>query len=264
MNFELAEYGDNGVAFPIRVIETGEASDLAERVSRTRQLGDEAEFGLQKNAHLLFPWLYDLATSDAVLDNVSNLLGADILIWSSGFFIKDPGDPAFISWHQDSTYWGLEPPTIVTAWIALTSSTDESGCMKVVPGSHKMEQLPHVDSFADDNLLSRGQEVAIDVTTLKTVSIVLQPGEMSLHHVQLVHGSEPNRASWSRLGYAIRFIPTSVRQIGGRTMATLARGEDLYGHFDLAERPQSDMSRAAIAVAAESDRRLKPILMGSM
>ncbi|MGI9354860.1 MAG: phytanoyl-CoA dioxygenase family protein [Rhizobiaceae bacterium] len=95
---------------------------------------------------------------------------------------------------------GLEPPTITTAWIALTPSTAESGCLKIAPGTHKMEQLPHVDSFAEDNLLSRGQEVAVEVTTLETADIELQPGEMSLHHVRLVDGSEPNRAGWTRLG----------------------------------------------------------------
>lgn len=261
--FDLADYADNGVACPIPVMDRDYVSVLADRVAQARKSEDQAvEAGLRKNAHLLFPWLYDLATSDAVLDPVAKILGPDILIWSAGFFIKDAGDPAYISWHQDSTYWGLEPPTITTAWIALTPSTVKSGCLRVAPGTHKMDQLPHEDSFAEDNLLSRGQEVAVDVTTLETADIELQPGEMSLHHVQLVHGSEPNRANWTRLGFAIRYIPTSVRQNGGRTIAVLARGEDKFGHFDLAGRPDSDMSESARAVAAESNARLEPILMG--
>jgi len=261
MAFPIETYQQNGIAAPIRVMSEEAASALADRVAETRRLGERAELGLRRHAHLVFPWLHDLATSDAVLDPVERILGPDILIWSSGFFIKDPGDGKIVSWHQDATYWGLEPPTILTAWIALTPSTVESGCLKVAPGTHRMDQLPHADSFAENNLLSRGQEIAVDMTDLDRADIVLRPGEMSLHHVQLVHGSEPNRASWPRLGYAIRYIPTSVRQTGGRTYATLARGQDRYGHFDLAPRPDAAMSEAALALADEAEARLRPILM---
>ena len=98
-----------------------------------------------------------------------------------------------MSWHQDGTYWGLSSPDVITAWIALTPSTPQSGCMKVVPGTHR-SQVPHQDTFAADNLLSRGQEIAVQVNPADAVEIVLAPGEMSLHHVLIFHGSEPNRA----------------------------------------------------------------------
>ncbi len=261
MTFPVERYEENGVAAPIPVLSEEEAAALAAKVAAARARGADYDQGLRKNAHLLFPWLYDLAASAPVLDAVERAIGPDVLIWSSGFFIKDPGDGAYVSWHQDSTYWGLEPPTIVTAWIALTPSTPESGCLRVAPGTHRMDQLPHADTFAESNLLSRGQEVAIDVATLETADVVLRPGEMSLHHVQIVHGSEPNRARWPRLGYAVRFIPTSVRQNGVRTFASLVRGSDAFGHFDLVGRPEAEMSAAARAIAAEADARMARNLM---
>jgi ectoine hydroxylase-related dioxygenase (phytanoyl-CoA dioxygenase family) len=164
------------------------------------------------------------------------------------FFIKEPHDPAYISWHQDSTYWGLSHPDIVTAWVALSVSDRANGAMRVLPGSHLKEQLPHKDTFAADNLLTRGQEVQVEVDEKKVVDMPLQPGEMSLHHVRIVHGSEPNRADYRRIGLAIRYVPTYVRQTEGpKDYATLVRGVDRYHHFDYEPVPPSDLHPDSIA-----------------
>ena len=137
-----------------------------------------------------------------------------------------------MSWHQDSTYWGLEPADIVTAWVALSDSTIENGAMRVIPGSHLQEQFPHRDTFAPDNLLSRGQEIMVDVDDRQAVTLELAAGEMSLHHVRLIHGSEPNPSGQRRIGFAIRYIPTYVRQVAGsHDTATLVRGVDRYREF---------------------------------
>jgi hypothetical protein len=258
----LDDYDANGIATPIRVLPQADAEALGERVMTARKPGDaDMELAFRTSPHLLFPWLYDLATLASVLDSVEQILGPDLLIWSSQFFTKDPGDGGFVSWHQDSTYWGLEPNTITSAWIALTRSIPESGCMRVVPRSHLMDQLPHSDTFADGNLLSRGQEIAVDVSEMETLDVVLQPGEMSLHHVQLVHGSEPNRASWPRLGYVVRYIPTSVRQVGGRTRASLVRGEDRYNHFELTDPPDGELTETGWQVVKDARDRMNAILM---
>jgi ectoine hydroxylase-related dioxygenase (phytanoyl-CoA dioxygenase family) len=139
----------------------------------------------------LLAWVNDIIRDPRVLDPVESLLGPDILCWASGFFAKQPGDGTFISWHQDATYWGLSSPDVVTAWIALTPSTPESGCMRVVPGTHRA-QIAHRDTFAKKNLLSRGQEIAAAVDEREAVDVVLAPGQMSLHHVLIVHGSNPS------------------------------------------------------------------------
>ncbi|NQW01524.1 MAG: phytanoyl-CoA dioxygenase family protein [Rhodospirillales bacterium] len=264
MSYDLERYQENGIATPIPVIGNAQAADICARVQAFRASGDSrADLALQASPHLLFPWLYALATGSRVLDAVEQILGPDLLIWSSQFFIKDPGDGGFVSWHQDSTYWGLEPLTIASAWIALAPSTPESGCMQVAPGSHNLDQLPHKDTFAPGNLLSRGQEIAVDISGMETLDVVLQPGEMSLHHVALVHGSQANRSTWSRIGFVVRYIPTSVRQLGGRTRATLVRGEDRYNHFQLTEPPVGELTDQSWAIAMDAKARMAAILMQS-
>ena len=170
-------------------------------------------------------------------------------MWSSSFFIKDAHDPHYISWHQDSTYWGLSHPDVVTAWLALSPSTRANGCMRVDPGTHLLDQLPHKDTFAENNLLTRGQEVQAEVDEKRVVDIVLEPGELSLHHVRIVHGSDANGSDLRRIGFAIRYVPTYLKQTAGpRDSAMLVRGVDTYHHFEMEPRPQSDMHPDAVAL----------------
>jgi ectoine hydroxylase-related dioxygenase (phytanoyl-CoA dioxygenase family) len=185
-----------------------------------------------------FRWAYDLATHPAILDAVEDVLGPDILVWTVSIFPKYPRDPGYISWHQDGTYWGLDSTEVVTAWLALTDSTVENGCMRVVPGSHRRPILPHRDTYAPDNRLSRGQEIEVAVDEVDAVDVVLRAGEMSLHHVNIIHGSNANPSDRSRIGFAPRFTTPQTRQIDGEPpTAVLARGRDGYGHFQLLSGP---------------------------
>jgi ectoine hydroxylase-related dioxygenase (phytanoyl-CoA dioxygenase family) len=169
-----------------------------------------------------------------------------------------------VSWHQDSTYWGLDPDDVITAWVAFTPSNLESGCMKVIPGTHTESQIPHVDTFHQDNLLSRGQEIAVEVDESKAVDVILRPGEISLHHIKLVHGSAPNRSADRRIGFAIRYIPTHVRQTKVRDSATLVRGVDAYHHFDYEPRPRHDIDAGALAAHADAiGRQVKALYEGT-
>ena len=168
-----------------------------------------AQGNVGHKTHLLFAWLADVVHHPVILDAVEDLYGPDLFCWSSSFFIKEPRNPAFVSWHQDSTYWGLNRADVVTAWFALSPSTRASGAMEVIPGTHRLEQIPHRDTFAKDNLLTRGQEVAAEVDPAKAVTLELRPGEISLHHVLLVHGSAPDLSDIRRVGFAARYIPTS-------------------------------------------------------
>ena len=172
---------------------------------------------------------------------MESILGSDILCWASGFFAKAPGDGSFVSWHQDATYWGLSSNEVVTAWIALSPSTPETGCMRVVPGS-QARQLAHRDTFDGGNLLSRGQEISADVNERDAIDIVLAPGEMSLHHVLIVHGSAPNCGADWRIGFTARYIPTRLRQLSPvRDTAMLVRGSDLRA-FRPEPRPAADLA----------------------
>ena len=255
-------YQKQGFLSPFRVMSEERAGELAGKIAGIyEQYGPEASNLLGSNAHFIFPELYDLVCDPAILDHVENILGPDILCWSSSFFSKPANDQAFVSWHQDLTYWGLEPEDIVTAWIAITPSTPESGCMRVIPCSHNRGQQGHSDTYAMENLLSRGQVLDVEVDEDCAVDILLHPGEMSLHHVLVVHGSEINQTQMPRHGYAIRYIPTYCKQIGGRTTSLLVRGEDPYNNFDTVPRPISDMHPDAVSFREQSNMAVKSILM---
>jgi non-heme Fe2+,alpha-ketoglutarate-dependent halogenase len=244
----VQQYRDTGYLAPIAALTTGEAAGLRAKLEAFEANAGPLAGNLRQKSHLLFTWLNDLIRHQRILDAVEDVIGPDILCWGTSFFIKEPYNPAYVSWHQDSTYWGLEPADIVTAWVALSDSTTENGAMRVVPGSHTMAQVPHRDTFRPENLLSRGQEVMVEVDDAQAATLELRAGEMSLHHVRLIHGSEPNPSDQRRIGFAIRYLPTYVRQVAGsHDWATLVRGVDRHGNFELEQRPDADMSDTALA-----------------
>lgn len=259
------QYRADGYVSPLRVMTTAQAAELRGRLeSFERTQGGPLKGALRHKTHLLFAWLNDLARNEKILDAVEDLYGGNLLCWTTNFFIKEANDPAFVSWHQDSTYWGLSRPDVVTAWVALSASTRANGAMEVIPGTHVLDQIPHRDTFSPDNLLTRGQEVAVDVDPAQAVAIELQPGEMSLHHVRLIHGSPPNRSPERRIGFAIRYIPTDVRQIEGEDSATLVRGVDDYRTFEHEPRPLSDLDPEFVRMhQAIADRNAKILYKGT-
>jgi len=261
---QLEEYQQQGFLFPVQVLSEAETVAMRAKLEDLElQQGGRLTARVNRKPHLLLTWLNELIRDPRILDAVEDILGPDILCWGSGFFIKNSHDPARVTWHQDSTYWGLSKPDIVTAWVAFTPSTTENGCMRVVPGTHMLPQLAHRDTFAPDNLLSRGQEIAVEVDESKAVDVVLEPGQMSLHHVRLVHGSEPNRAPYRRVGFAIRYLPTYVKQLAGVVdSATLVRGTDEYGHFQREPAPRSDFHPDAVAFHSETLAANDRILYG--
>jgi len=258
----VRQYNEAGYYAPVQVLSRAEAGALRARLEAFEGGAGALAGTLRHKSHLLFTWLNDLIRHDRILDAVEDLIGGDILCWGSSFFIKEPRNTAYVSWHQDSTYWGLEPADVVTAWVAFSDSTTENGAMRVIPGSHAQEQFPHRDTFAPDNLLSRGQEIMVDVDGRQAVTLELTAGEMSLHHVRLIHGSEPNPSGQRRIGFAIRYIPTYVRQVAGsHDTATLVRGVDRFGNFEPEQRPDADCSAAALAYHAAVTGAHAQILM---
>ena len=260
---QIRQYHEQGYLSPIRVLTPERAAAYRGQLEAAEAAnGGPFQGAMKQKPHLLFTWLDELAREDAVLDAVEGVIGPDILCWASGFFTKEAHDPSYVSWHQDLTYWGLEPADIVTAWVALSPSTPESGCMRVVPGSHKQDVIPHTETFAEHNLLSRGQEIQVEVDERQAADVILQPGEMSLHHVKLIHGSGANRADHRRIGFAIRYVPTNVRQTAGaEDSAMLVRGVDRYHHFLPETPPAADLDEAALAQHAAVTARAAQILM---
>jgi non-haem Fe2+, alpha-ketoglutarate-dependent halogenase len=258
---QIEQYRDQGFIHPIPVMSKAEAVALRARLERfERETGGPLKGSFRHKSHLLFTWLAELVRQPRILDAVEDLYGGDLLCWSSNFFIKERESPAFVSWHQDSTYWGLDRPDVVSAWVAFTPASDANGAMRVIPGSHKLDQIAHRDTFAKHNLLTRGQEIAVDVDEREAVSIELEPGEMSLHHVRLVHGSPPNLSADRRIGFAIRYVPTSVRQIAGTDSASLVRGTDRFGHFEPEPMPAADLDPAMLELHRQITERNAQIL----
>ena len=258
-------YRQDGYYFPVPALTAAEVAHYRGCLEK-HEVATKAP--LQGNwrhkAHLLFTWVDELVHHPKIVDAAEDVLGPDLFCWTTNFFIKEANSPGFVSWHQDAFYWGLSKDTVMTAWVALSPANLGSGCMKFLPGSQAQDHLQHVDTFHKDNLLSRGQEIAVKVDEEKTVDCILEPGEMSLHHVKVVHGSEPNRSNDRRIGLAIRYIPTDVMQLKVRDSATLVRGVDHYGNFDHEPRPKRDLDDAALAAHANAiNRQVKALYSGT-
>ena len=243
-----ARYQRDGFLCPVPAIGAAHAAQVLQKIEAVEAAHGGAwppEHGLKP--HLLYPWLDEVVRHPSILDPVEDILGPDILCWASRFFIKDPGDGGFVSWHQDVTYWGLDiTENIVTAWLALTPATRANGVMKVIPGSHH-KLLPHREG-AGSKLTVRGQEVAVDVDETQAVYMELAAGEMSLHHVLLFHASDVNVSDQRRIGLAIRYIPTRVKPLEGlaKDYVSLVRGVDDYHHFNLETPPARELDAAAL------------------
>jgi non-haem Fe2+, alpha-ketoglutarate-dependent halogenase len=258
---QVAHYREEGYLAPIRIMEEAEALAVRARLESVEaRMGGPLRGDLRHKSHLLFPFLADLVRHPRLLDAIEDFLGPNLLCWTTNFFIKEAANPAFVSWHQDSTYWGLSAPEVATAWVALTPSTEANGAMAVIPGSHMLDQIPHRDTFDRHNLLTRGQEVAVAADETKAVPLILKAGEMSLHHVRLVHGSPPNPSEGRRIGFAIRYIPTHIRQLEGEDSATLVRGTDRFRHFAPEPRPASEMAPEMLALHKRIAERSAQIL----
>ena len=257
--FDVDRYWKDGFLHPIRVLSDDAAAkaragiEAVERDWLSADLPQPLNTYKRVNAHVTMPFVVELARDPAVLNVVEGILGPDILIYSAEFFTKEPLTPHVVTMHQDLTYWGLGAiDGMVTAWIALSPATGASGCMDFVRGSHKNPILPHADTFADDNLLSRGQEVAVDISDADKVPIELAPGEMSLHHGLTIHGSGPNTSDDRRIGCVIRYIrPDMAQQVGAKDYVMWARGEDRYRNFEHVHPPAALFSSESLAIYEE-------------
>lgn len=229
----VADYAANGYVSGLHAMSPAEAAacraeiEALERDHAAGAGGHDLNQLFRVNGQLVIPLLAEMARRPAILDQVAAILGPDLLVWSVELFIKEPGTPSIVSWHQDITYWGMgETDEELTAWVALTDVSVEAGCMRFLPGSHKGGIVAHADTFGADNLLSRGQEIA-GVAEQAARHGPLAPGQMSFHHGRTFHASGPNRSSDRRIGVAIRYVTPGVRQsAAGRDYAMLVRGKD--------------------------------------
>ena len=258
----VEQYRDQGYYFPIPILGEEEVSGLRARLETFEAAQGQPIHGAQRSkSHLLFKWLDDLMRDARIVDAVEDLIGPDILCWNSIFWIKEANSSSFVSWHQDLKYGGLDCDDLVTAWVALSPATVESGCMRVLPGSHRKDMLPHDDVYDPENMLTRGQEIAVAVDEEAAVTMALQPGQMSIHNVRLAHASGPNSAGDRRIGVSLHYMPTRSRQLVGEwDSAALVRGEDHYQHFVRPPVPSCDMDPAAVAFHEKASTAVRDIL----
>ena len=257
---QLQQYRSDGCCFPIEVMGETEALALRRQVEAI-----ESEYGaslrpyLRENPHYVLSCIDRLIRHEVILDAVERIIGADILVWSSAFFIKEARTPSFVGWHQDARYWGIEPHEGVSAWVSFGHSQPANGCMRFIPGSHLVGMLEHDDTFAPDNVLSRGQRVH-ELDESNATDVILKPGQISLHHMRVVHGSEPNTSGQRRMGLAINYMPAHVRQTMSPDAAILVRGRDRFQHFEPGRAPLENMEPEALAFYERITNRQLEIL----
>ena len=257
---DIARYRADGYLPGIPILTTEETARY--RADCLRCCGSAVRDGVHRQAsnrvkpYLLFPWAADLVRHKGILDAVEALIGPDILVFHTTVWLKDPGSGTFVPWHQDATYFGLAPYAHVTAWVALTPSTRENGCVQVLPGSHAAGQRAHRDARDERAMLSRGQTLAEAVDDGDAVDLVLAPGAVTFHDTLMMHRSAPNRSAETRVGIGISYIPAHVRHIGEiRLSATPVRGTDRYQHFDPEPVPSGENTTVAIAAHRDAMAR---------
>ncbi len=253
---QVAQYENDGFTFPIDVLTSDEVARFRARLEEFESAQGAPLHGPQKSKnHLLFDWAHEMLTHPNVLDAVEDVLGPNIMLFYSNAWLKEPGGAGFVSWHQDFTYFGLEPADQLTAWVALSPSTPESGCVSVLPATHSDGPLAHHLDPVDANLLTSGSTVTMAVDESLAVDMVLAPGQMSLHHTLVLHGSNPNVSTERRLGFCAFFIPPNLRQLGKtRATALLVRGVDEYGNFGSESPPRGNADPVSAAVHGEAVR----------
>jgi|ERR1700674_1534702 len=253
---QVAGYERQGFLFPVPVLSAAETAGFRGALGGIEtRLGAYPRPAVLRQLHLHFRWAYELATHPSILDAVQDVIGPNILVHSVSVFAKPPHDPGFVSWHQDGHYWRLDEARLTSAWVALSPSQPENGCMRVIPGSH-LERLAHTAEPANaDNLLSTGLTLAAAVDAAQAVDLALRPGEMSLHHVNVIHGSGANNSAIERVGVAIRYTAPEVRQEAPHHAVVLARGHDEHHHFELLAAPPGEDLEASLAALAEFTRR---------
>ena len=259
---QIEQYHDEGFISPIRVISEQEALSIKDELEQVeKEFPEEINSESRNNLHLSFAFLDALAHNKIIVDAIEDLIGPDISLWASVMFIKEPSSKQYVSWHQDATYMGLDSLDFPTPWIALSPSNIETGCMTMIAGSHKTKIQNHEDTFAENNILTRGQVIQ-DVDESKAVDLILQPGEMSIHHGAVIHGSQPNNSNQRRIGFSLQsYMPNNVKQIVGRNLWTHVRGQKRQDDDGmLLDRPRFNMDPNTVAQRQIANENLSEIL----
>ncbi len=259
---EIEDFEKFGYVFPVEVLSDSELKTCREKLESFEATQDGKLEASQRNkSHLLFKWLDDLIRDPRILDPVEDLIGSDILCWNTIFWIKEAHSQSFVSWHQDTRYWGLSSENVLTAWLALSPASQKSGCMRVMPGTHRGEVLPHDDRYHHDNMLTRGQEISEGVDESESVLMPLEAGQMSIHNYRIAHASGPNDSDDRRIGISMHYMPPDTKQIVGNwDSAALVRGQDDFKHFEPTPVPRNDFDPDAVQFHEKATLAMRSVL----
>ena len=257
---QLKQYEDKGFVSPIDIFSKDKAKEIRNEIELIeKEMPNELEKSGRYNAHLISPLLDEVTHNSEILDAVQSLIGKDILVCGTTLFIKNPNVKGFVSYHQDAKYIGLEPHNWVTAWVAITDSNENNGCMRMWSGSHKDNLKDHDQNFNERNLLTRGQTIN-NVPKEKTTPLILKAGQMSLHHPTVVHGSDLNHSNDRRIGFVIQsYIGTNVKQVLGINSVQLARGKDNFKFHKKIGRPKSLLDKNDLKIKKRENDNLQEI-----
>ena len=259
---QIEQYQDEGFISPIQVIPGVEALSIKSQLEEVEaQFPEEVNAESRNNLHLSFEFLDALAHNPVIVDAMEDLIGPDIALWATVMFIKEPASKHYVSWHQDATYMGMNDVNFPTPWIALSPSNLETGCMTMISGSHKQEIRKHEDTFSEHNILTRGQVIS-GVDESKGVDLILEPGEMSIHHGAIIHGSKPNKSQQRRIGFSLQsYMPPAIEQVVGRNIWTHIRGEQRQDSDGMSlDRPKCNMDPVTVSQRRIANENLSDIL----
>ena len=257
---EIQQYKEDGYIAPIDVLSKEEAEEVKKEIEYIEKKWPDELKGLGRNyAHLISPILDKVSHNSKILDAVESIIGKDILVCGTTLFIKNPDKKGFVSFHQDAKYIGLEPYNWVTAWLAVTDSNEENGCMRMYKGSHKKDLKFHNQKFDENNLLTRGQTIE-DIPINETTPVILKAGQLSLHHPTIIHGSGLNKSKERRIGFAIQsYIGANVDEVLGKIYVQQARGNDTFKFHEHVKRPTELMNENDIKTRKKANEELSKI-----
>ena len=257
---QIQEYNDKGYVAPINILTRDETIEIRKEIEFIeKKFPKEIENSGRYNTHLISPLLDQVVHCSKILDAVESIIGKNILVCGTTLFIKNPNEKGFVSYHQDAKYIGLKPHNWVTAWVAITNANEENGCMRMWAGSHKDNLKNHNQKFNEGNLLTRGQTVE-NVPENEVKPLVLNAGQMSLHHPTLVHGSGLNKSNDRRIGFVVQsYIGSNVKQILGKNAVQIARGNDEFGYHDIIKRSSGLLNKKDIKLKTIENENLQKI-----
>jgi len=250
---QVARWRRDGFLSPFPLLGAAEVETCRDGLQRFKTwlggpVNGVAEMKWRTMPYLILPWAAKLAQDPRILDAVEDLLGPDLLIYTSTFFIKEPHSPTIAAWHQDSTYYGLEPKEEVTVWIALSEASRAAGCMEALSFHGEPRQLRHASRVVEHSVNRASQMIVEPLDDSSPVAMPLAAGSFSMHHGLCPHRSGPNGADHRRIGLGLNYIPAHVRPVGSvKPAAMLVRGADRYGHFELVQPAQAELDAAGVA-----------------